>query len=259
MEIRALFLMVISCAGGKTEAFLSDFIFFRGLSLFDSPQERRVRLSRGELNLQRTDAKGIFNINVGGACKMCTKNTYSDSEGHDTATKFVIREAEERDLGTAANILADAFPIEGRNFLSQRLERMNIYLSLKSRFETFRFADRSGALQSMLVALDADEVVAFCEVDNRPPGGEINPSPRPYISNLAVQDGFRRMGIATDLIGESEQIVKGWGEKRLHLCVDHSNAPAKSLYENRCGYTEIPSRRYTNNKGETILLLSKTL
>lgn len=190
-----------------------------------------------------------------------TRCTLSDCDETIKTPKFMIREAEEQDLGAASIILADSFSIN-LNFLTKRVERMNTYLTLKSRFETFRYAERSGALQCMLVAYASagnNEIVGFCEVDNRPPGGEINPAPRPYISNLAVRNDFRRMGVATDLVGRSEEIVRVWGEKSLHLCVKQTNAAAKAMYQDRCKYIEIPSRRHTNSKGEIFLLLGKTL
>jgi ribosomal protein S18 acetylase RimI-like enzyme len=196
-------------------------------------------------------------------------DTCDGDEGNDVAqsppTSFVIREAQEQDIGAAANILADAFSTKGGkkpNFFAQRIERMDTYLTLKSRFETFRYAERSGALQCMLVACstqDDNKIVAFCEVDNRPPGGEINPAPRPYISNLAVQDSFRRMGVATALVGESEDIVRSWGEPRLHLRVDNANGAAQAMYQDRCGYSEIESRRVSTANGETMLLLGKSV
>mmetsp|Transcript_34500 Transcript_34500/g.83498 ORF Transcript_34500/g.83498 Transcript_34500/m.83498 type:complete len:111 (+) Transcript_34500:617-949(+) len=106
------------------------------------------------------------------------------------------------------------------------------------------------------LGLDDGQVVAFCEVDNRPPGGEINPAPRPYISNLVVDEEFRRMGSATALVGESESIVRGWGKPRLHLRVFDDNVAARALYQH-CGYVE-ESRR-DNSDGTCVLLLGKDI
>lgn len=202
----------------------------------------------------------------GGRVRLCVSAKDDGNEGNDDVTpSFVIREAQEQDLGAVANILADIFFVTNKkpNFIAERVIRMNGYLDLKSRFETFRYAERSGALQCMLVACcnEEEEVVAFCEVDNRPPGGEINPAPRPYISNLAVQDSFRRKGVATALVRESEDIVRNsWGEPRLHLRVEQDNLAAKALYQERCGYSEMDeSKRVASANGETVLLLGKKL
>lgn len=200
--------------------------------------------------------------------RLCVSAKDDGNEGNDDVVpSFFIREAQEQDLGAVANILADIFFDFNKkpNFIAERVIRMNGYLDLKSRFETFRYAERSGALQCMLVACcneeEEEEVVAFCEVDNRPPGGEINPAPRPYISNLAVQDSFRRRGVATALVRESEDIVRNsWGEPRLHLRVEQDNLAAKALYQEGCGYAEMDeSKRVASANGETVLLLGKKL
>lgn len=196
----------------------------------------------------------IRNIN-----SIMTKATISDSIDNENVPPFVIREVQENDLGAAANILADAFS-KDLNFFAQRVERMNTYLSVKSRFETFRYSERSGALQCMLVAVDRETqttIMGVCEVDNRPPGGEINPAPRPYISNLAVHNEFRRKGAATALVLESENVVRdSWGKPRLHLRVEEDNAAARAMYE-RCGYSEQGITEDTITR--TSLLLAKTL
>ena len=200
------------------------------------------------------------------------------SSPESSSQSFLIREIREDDIVVAAKILADSFLEDsGGNFLNyftKKLERMDIYLALKSRFETFRYADRSGSLQCLLVAYYCDDttmvidgdgnggggkdvVIAICEVDNRPPGDEINPAPRPYISNLAVDTKFRRMGTATALIKKSEDIVRGWDKPRLHLQVFDDNVAAKEMYTQKCGYT-IQSKRI-NAKSETILLLGKDI
>lgn len=170
---------------------------------------------------------------------------------------FFIRKARQEDLGASATILADSFHSqENMNFFTRRVQRMDTFLSLQSRFETFRYAEQSGSLQSMLVACSYDKIVAFCEVDNRPPGGEINPASRPYISNLAVAKHFRRRGCATALVSESEVIVRGWGKPKLYLRVENDNDGAKALYR-ACGY-EVESSS-VNAKGETVFLLGKSL
>ena len=180
---------------------------------------------------------------------------------------FHIREIREEDLGLASKILAHAFidEVGKKNFFTQRIEHMNSYLSLKSRFETFRYADRSGALQCMLVAcIDSSKesqnrVIGFCEVDDRPPGGEKDPAPRPYISNLVVDEKFRRLGVATALVGESEVIVRNdWGKPRLHLRVYDKNDAAKSMYH-QCGYGVVGSSQAFTAKEKTVLLLVKEL
>jgi len=202
------------------------------------------------------------------------------SEDDSKYPPFVIREIREEDIGVVAKILADSFlEISGRgNFFTKLIERMDVYLSLKSRFETFRYSDRTGSLQCFLVACscscscgdntmviagdgtnDDDEeiVIAICEIDNRPPGVEIDSAPRPFVSNLAVDAKFRRRGVATALVKKSENIVRGWDKPRLYLQVYDDNFAAKEVYTQKCGF-EIQLNKM-NAKKETILLLGKDL
>jgi ribosomal protein S18 acetylase RimI-like enzyme len=196
-------------------------------------------------------------------CIMAKAASHHSEDDSSLPLPFVIREVQEDDLGAAANILADAFSSDKKlNFIAQRVERMDTYFNLKSRFETFRYAERSGALQCMLVAVtgtttDQPTIIGVCEVDNRPPGGEINPAPRPYISNLAVMSEFRRKGAATALVLQSEDIVReSWGKPRLHLRVEKDNAAARAMYE-QCGYSE---QLMTEDETRvTAMLLAKTL
>ena len=84
--------------------------------------------------------------------RICAQSTPDSVDAPPSSLVFFTREAREEDLVAAANLLAEDYLDEGANFFARRIERMNTYLSVKSRFETFRYADRSGALQSMLVA-----------------------------------------------------------------------------------------------------------
>jgi ribosomal protein S18 acetylase RimI-like enzyme len=222
----------------------------------------RAETTKGNsLTLLGSDTAIAQSSRIRNSNSIMAKATSSDNIDNEDVPPFVIQEVQAKNLGAAANILADAFS-EDLNFIAQRVERMNTYLSLKSRFETFRYAERSGALQCMLVAVDRETqtiIMGFCEVDNRPPGGEINPAPRPYISNLAVLNAFRRKGAATALVLESENIVRGsWGKPRLHLRVEKDNAAARAMYE-RCGYSEQGVTEDTIISTRTSLLLAKTL
>lgn len=55
----------------------------------------------------------------------------------------------------------------------------------------------------------------------------------PYISNLAVDRDYRRLGIGSQLLGKCEQIALDWGYRETRLHVLDSNNCAKQLY---CNY-----------------------
>lgn len=54
---------------------------------------------------------------------------------------------------------------------------------------------------------------------------------RPLLSNLAVEPRWRRRGVATELLRESELLARRWGFDELLLLVLQGNAAARTLYE----------------------------
>ena len=57
-----------------------------------------------------------------------------------------------------------------------------------------------------------------------------------YISNLAVDPGFRRRGVAQALLADAERRARAANCKCLSLDMDKDNPPAKALYEKN-GFT----------------------
>jgi ribosomal protein S18 acetylase RimI-like enzyme len=56
-----------------------------------------------------------------------------------------------------------------------------------------------------------------------------------YISNLAVEQRFRRQGVATALLRSCEQLAQRWHVDELHLHVMEDNLAAQALYR-RAGF-----------------------
>ena len=227
-------------------------------------------------------------------------HTSSIRSSHNSDGGFKIRELREEDLGVVSTILADSFLIQETdgtsssssfsvagvwNSFTNYIEKMDVGLALKSRYETFKFADRSSdgnsLQQCFLVAYtsnnksntnnnnnthedEIETIVGSCEVDNRPPREERDPAPRPYISSLAVARKYRRNGVATALITKSEAMVRtrflrteAEPQQYLYLQVLVDNVAAKDLYLQKCGYTLVSQK--LNAKKETLLLLTKEL
>ncbi|OKH11888.1 GNAT family N-acetyltransferase [[Limnothrix rosea] IAM M-220] len=63
----------------------------------------------------------------------------------------------------------------------------------------------------------------------------ITPIKMPYISNLAVDPQYRRLGIARQLLNRCEVQVKRWNYSSIALHVLEHNDAAKALY-GQCGY-----------------------
>ena len=184
------------------------------------------------------------------------------------ASSFYVREAREEDLAKASTIVTEAFfKDKTNNFFTTGVRRFQTFSSLSSTFQTFKYSERSGgerARHRMLVIVSTDGgdeespgVVGFCEVDDVIPKGEIKPSPRPYLSNLAIADEFQRRGLARMLLEQGESIVRDeWGQSQLHLNTEEDNAAASAMYES-CGYSLVS--KYKNMQGETVLLFCKSL
>jgi len=168
---------------------------------------------------------------------------------------IVIREATEEDIPIMTRILTDGFHRETTNFFTYPLMRLDTFIN-----QTFRFGDRTGARYGTFVAClatDDGRVVGCCEVDDALTKGEINPAPRPYMCNLAVDVEFRRKGVAGALVLNCERVVRDEYERSLlHLRMKEGNQAAFELY---LGLGYRVESRYVNEKEETVLLMVKDL
>ena len=180
----------------------------------------------------------------------------------------VIRDAQEQDMAKASTIVADGDDKQ-RNFFSGAIERFETYATLTSSFQTYRFANGDNIRFRMLVALiatsskeegdDGEEVIiGFCQVDDCMPKGEMNPDPRPYLSNLAIDSQYRRQGYGKKLLEKCESIVRDeWNQEYLYLRTEESNVISRSMYSS-CGY-QVQSSKFDNAKKETTFLYRKSL
>jgi len=115
----------------------------------------------------------------------------------------------------------------GRSFTSSRDRKSELVIT---KMKSKKIND--GDLGSIVVGC------AGVELDSIPvsSAADRNAKTSPLMSNLAVSRNFRRVGIAEDLIGSVENLVrKEWGYNECYLYVEKANTPAVKLYR-KLGY-----------------------
>ncbi|CBN77487.1 conserved unknown protein [Ectocarpus siliculosus] len=102
--------------------------------------------------------------------------------------------------------------------------------------------DASRHLMLLATSVEDGSLAGFVDIDGREkrPG---QTGVRPYLSDLAVADRYRRMGIGTELVKACEDACIEWGYDNMYLKVREGNVAAEKLYEN-LGYVV-----YSNNSG----------
>jgi ribosomal-protein-alanine N-acetyltransferase len=110
-------------------------------------------------------------------------------------------------------------------------------------------AELDNPLSLWLVALDDGQVVGYV-------GSQIVPDEADMM-NLAVQDAYRRQGIARELVSRLLARLKEMNVRSLTLEVRASNVPAIALYE-ALGFQEVGRRPgYYKKPKEDALILRK--
>lgn len=161
------------------------------------------------------------------------------------------------DLSHGARILADGFYSES-NPASKWWERLHTQMSLESNWPNPVLRNQ----HEMWVAVQSQngQILAFCELDNRPPRNDSDPEAakiRPYMCNLAVHLDWRKQGLAQDMIHQCEASVELWSggaDEKLFLKVKEQNQPAVNLYT-KLGYGVVSSQ--VDEKTEETLLVMK--
>jgi ribosomal protein S18 acetylase RimI-like enzyme len=140
-------------------------------------------------------------------------------------TAFPIRRATPRDGWAIADLLVREFRLypAGQAWLLPGV-RLAIQADIQSRFTASRYA--------CLVATNgAAKVVGTVEVGYRASlPWQLDQTPYPYLSNLAVRSPDRHQGIAQRLIAASEALVREWQGEDLYLHVMANNLGARQLY-----------------------------
>mmetsp|Transcript_26186 Transcript_26186/g.37548 ORF Transcript_26186/g.37548 Transcript_26186/m.37548 type:complete len:289 (-) Transcript_26186:182-1048(-) len=175
-----------------------------------------------------------------------SKVAKSAEQKHTITDEFSIRNARFKDLSKVSAILVESFykPSFFKHYhLTRELDRLQ---------SNFPYGDDK---HSMYVASDNNNnVVGFCDLDGRPKSSNINAvsTPRPYLSDLAVDPKWRRRGIARALIHKCEQNAIRLGFHHIYLRVKFDNEPAILMYA-EMGY-DIMMDDYYLPYDDTILL-----
>ena len=150
-----------------------------------------------------------------------------------------VRPLQSVDLAKAADVISNSFQIEAafggwfRPFF-----RIGIYEDLRNRLDV-QPPEQAICLVAT-VGSPAMEVVGTIEISARLP---IYPTANRrylYISNLAVDDNYRRLGIGRELVNQCESIAKKWGFSDIYLHVMADNLAGQHLYS-RLGFEVLSS------------------
>jgi len=155
----------------------------------------------------------------------------STSAANQAAKQFHIRAATPADLTGISQIIAESFHSQNGFWgWAFPLLRLGIYEDFRQRLSS------SAPHHICLVAVDTNKVgvnnlVGIVEMglrfhDSWKQGGRSFP----YLSNLAVDQKYRRHGVASRLLISCENICQEWGYKDLYLHVLEENHQARQLY-----------------------------
>jgi ribosomal protein S18 acetylase RimI-like enzyme len=146
----------------------------------------------------------------------------------------IIRTVELKDLKGLADVLTHSFhPPQGFLYWIHPLLKLGIYEDLRSRLRSGSPHYRCLVASRLInpVSDGKEEIVGTVEISLRCSGSWLMGSrDRPYISNLAVSNAYRRQGIARKLLLKCEQVALEWGFPEISLHVLDDNERAKHLY-----------------------------
>jgi ribosomal protein S18 acetylase RimI-like enzyme len=153
------------------------------------------------------------------------------SAAHQASQQFQIRAATSTDLTGISQIIAESFHSQ-RGFWGWAfpLLRLGIYEDFRNRLSS------PAPHHICLVAIDttitgANNLVGTVELGLRfHESWKKDGKSFPYLSNLAVDQKYRRNGVASKLLLNCEKFSQEWGFKELYLHVLEDNHQARQLY-----------------------------
>ncbi len=172
--------------------------------------------------------------------KTIGSNAKSPEQLQSIARVLKVRPLQSVDLAKAADVISDSFQI-GAAFGGwfRPLFRIGIYEDLRNRLDV-QLPDQAICLVATIDSSVTD-VVGTIEISARLP--IYNPTANRrylYISNLAVDNNYRRLGIGRELVTHCESIAKKWGFTDIYLHVMADNFAGQQLYS-RLGFEVLSS------------------
>ncbi|QCS50151.1 MULTISPECIES: GNAT family N-acetyltransferase [Cyanophyceae] len=146
-----------------------------------------------------------------------------------------IRPATLEDARALATVLTHSFHhYQGTWGWLTPLLRLGVYEDLHHRLKQTK--EHHACFVAAMQTATAQEIVGTVEISVRYLNAlAIAPAKAPYISNLAVNPQYRRLGIARKLLARCETQVRYWHYGSVALHVLENNEAAKQLYLS-CGY-----------------------
>jgi len=144
---------------------------------------------------------------------------------------YSIRVCNYADLADVSKIILDCFYEPSPLRSLQRMAELNRIQN------NFPYADPN---HFMYVAVHSNNVVGFCDIDNRPATQNtgFKTNPRPYLSDLCVHPTHQQRGVAKALVQTCEDVVTGrWNRGSLFIRVEPTNTVALNMYR-RHGYRD---------------------
>ena len=137
-----------------------------------------------------------------------------------------IRRATLDDLMSVAQIIAESFHSQtGFWGWAFPLFRVGIYEDLRHRllFSSSHHICLVVVLEGQIIGT-VEMAVKFIDT------GRWEQKSSPYVSNLAVKPGYRRLGVASKLLAKCEEFSQEWGYQELYLHALEKNTSACQLY-----------------------------
>ena len=153
-----------------------------------------------------------------------------------------VRPANLRDLDRLTDVLTASFyDRDGWRLWVYPFIRLGIYEDLKQRLkaQSPRYACLAAVTTPTAesTATSGEAIAGTVEASLRQPW-PWQGDRHVYISNLAVDQTFRRQGVALTLLRSCEQVAQRWGIRELQLHVMEDNLAARALYR-KAGFSVV--------------------